>query len=417
MNIQALRRLILRLTVMVGGEAMQSAFHLALNLALLHSVSARDYGIFALVMVAGGIGLTYIRALTALPASICIAGSRNVSAASAYEVSFGSAATLLSALLGLIVAGVLEGWLEEGAVSGGAFVALWALRAHIRMVFFARHRQMLVSASDLLFTLSGAAGTAWVVWDGTHILQHTFLMMTMANALGIAAMLAFGHRPVRFSTGAHVWRRYKRLWRDLRWSLLSVTITNLQGQGMALLVAAMAGPAAYAPIAAALLNFVPLRIVSTAFANMMHPEMTTLMAQRQFEKVGRLLRHWPPLLAALGILYGVAVLIALPFIRPESLEDTNFLKISLMAWAVGGLPMLYVMPRVWLEIAQDYRSIALLSAIAATLGMVMVLVLLLTVSSSWALLGGALSEVVVLIGSWAIVRPRQRAAERQAAAS
>jgi hypothetical protein len=77
--------------------------------------------------------------------------------------------------------------------------------------------------------------------------------------------------------------------------------------------------------------------------------------------------------------------------------------------------MLYVMPRIWLEIAQDYRSIAILSAIAAALGMLMVLVLLLTVPPSWALLGAAFSEVIVLVGSWAIVRPRQRAAERQAA--
>lgn len=413
MNFYALRRLILRLTVMVGGEAMQSAFHLALNLVLLHSVSARDYGIFALAMVAGGIGLTYIRALTALPASICIAGSRRTGAANAYEVSFGTAAALLSALFGVVVAIVLEGWLDEGAVSGGAFVALWALRAHIRMVFFARNRQMLVSASDLLFTLSGAAGTAWVVWDDTHILQHTFLVMTLANALGIAAMLVLGRRPVRLGAGAHLWRRYRRLWRDLKWSLLSVTITNLQGQGMALLVAAIAGPAAYAPIAAALVNFVPLRIVSTAFANMMHPEMTALMARRQFARIGRLLRYWPPLLAVLGVLYGLAVMIALPFIRPDSLGDTGFFHVSLMAWVVGGLPMLYVMPRVWLEIAQDYRSIAILSAIAAVLGMLMVLALLLTVPSSWALLGGALSEVVVLIGSWAIVRPRQKAAERE----
>lgn len=416
MSFQALRRLILRLTVMVGGEAMQSAFHLALNIVLLHSASARDYGIFALAMVAGGIGLTYIRAFTALPASICIAGSHRVAAANAYEVSFGTAAAMLSALFGLVVAIVLSGWIDEGAVSGGTFVALWALRAHIRMVFFARNRQMLVSASDLLFTLSGAAGTAWVVWDDTHILQHTFLVMTVANALGIAAMLVLGRQPIRFGAGAHLWRRYKRLWRDLKWSLLSVTITNLQGQGMALLVAAIAGPAAYAPIAAALLNFVPLRIVATAFANMMHPEMTALMAQNQFAKVGRLLRHWPPLLVVLNLLYGLAVMIALPFIRPDSLGDTSFFNVSLMAWVAGGLSVLYVMPRVWLEIAQDYRSIAILSAIAAALGMLMVLVLLLTVPPSWALLGAAFSEVIVLIGSWAIVWPRQRAAERRAAA-
>ena len=407
----AIRQIVLRLVVMVGGEAMQSAFHLALNIALLHSVSARDYGIFALVMVVGGLGLTYIRALTALPASIAIAQSRRLGAAGAYEVSFGSAAMLLSLLLGLVLTGILRSWLDEGALFGGAFVGLWAMRAHLRTVFFARGRQMLVSTSDIAFTLSGATGTAWVIWDDTHILLHTFTVMAGANALGIAVLLVLGRRALRLSLGRHVWRRYRRLWRDLRWSVLSVTITNLQGQGMALMVAAMAGPAAYAPIAAALVNFVPLRIVSTAFANMMHPELSSLMAHRDFARVGARLRRWPLPLACLGLLYGVAVLIALPFIEPDSLEGTRFFKISVLAWVMSSLPMLYVMPRIWLEIAQDYRSIAILSAIAAAAGLLLVFVLLLTVPPSWALLGGALSEIIVLVGSWAIVRPRQRAAE------
>lgn len=411
MNLQAIRQIILRLVVMVGGEAMQSAFHLGLNIALLHAVSARDYGIFALVMVVGGLGLTYIRALTALPASIAIAQSRRLGAAGAYEVSFGSAAMLLSLLLGLVVTGVLGVWLDEGASFGGAFIGLWAMRTHLRTVFFARNRQMLVSTSDLAFTLSGTMGTAWVIWDNTHILLHTFMVMAAANALGIAVLLVLGRRALRLSFGRHVWRRYRRLWRDLKWSVLSVTITNLQGQGMALMVAAMAGPAAYAPIAAALVNFVPLRIVSTAFANMMHPELSALMAHRDFAKVGQRLRRWPLPLACLGLLYGIVVMIALPFIEPDSLEGTRFLKISILAWVMSSLPMLYVMPRIWLEIAQDYRSIAILSAIAAAAGLLLVFVLLLTVSPSWALLGGALSEIIVLIGSWAIVRPRQRAAE------
>ncbi len=83
MTYQDVRRTIARLVVMIGGEAMQSAFHLGINLALLHQVSAHDYGIFALVMVIGGLGLTYVRSLTGLPASICISQSRSAAAANA----------------------------------------------------------------------------------------------------------------------------------------------------------------------------------------------------------------------------------------------------------------------------------------------------------------------------------------------
>ena len=415
MKIGNLHRILGRLLLMIGGEAMQSAFHLSLNLALLHAVSAYDYGIFALVMVIGGLGLTYIRSLTALPASICIAQSHSMAAANAFEITFGSAATLLSVALATVLACVLNVWLSEGALAGGAFVGLWTMRSHLRTVFFARNRQRLVSASDLVFTISGAAGTALVLLDGGHVLQHTFLALVGANALGVAVLLAFARRPVRISVGIHVWRRYAKLWRDLKWSLMSVTITNIQGQGMALLVAGVAGPAAYAPIAAALVMFVPLRIIATAFANMLHPEMTALVSRGEVQKVWRLMRTWPIPLGIFGLLYGAAIMIALPFIQPDTLENAQFYKLSLLAWSIYTLPMLYVMPRIWLEIALDFRTIAILSGVAAAVGLTLVLGILLTSPPSWALFGSAVSELIVLAGTWFVVWRRQNVAAKQVA--
>ena len=49
-----------RLGLTIGGEAMQSGVHFALNIVLIHLLPARDYGVFAITMVIGGIGLTYI---------------------------------------------------------------------------------------------------------------------------------------------------------------------------------------------------------------------------------------------------------------------------------------------------------------------------------------------------------------------
>jgi O-antigen/teichoic acid export membrane protein len=414
MNLAALRRILARLVMVIGGEAMQSAFHLGLNLTLLHVISAHDYGIFALVMVIGGLALTYIRSLTALPASILIAQSRNGSASNALEITFGSAATLLSLGFAAVVTGLLSVWLDEGALGGGLFVGLWALRSHLRTVYFARGRQQAVSVSDLVFTLSGASAAALVVWHGQHILPYTFLAVAGANALGIAVLFGLSRSRIRLHGGAHLWRRYTRLWRDLKWSLLSVTITNVQGQGMALLVAAFAGPAAYAPIAAALVMFVPLRIVAAAFANMLHPELSGLVARGETSRIARLMRAWPPALAVMALLYGIVAMLALPWLQPDTLENISFYKIAAIAWFISIMPMLYVMPRIWLEITLDFRSIAILSALAAGVGLSVVLVLLLTVPSSWALLGGAVSELIVLIGSWSFMLRRMRTSARPA---
>src|SRR5450755_863846 len=97
-----------RLILMTGSEAIQSAFHLALNIALVHVSSARDYGVFAIVMLMGGLGLTYVRALFAMPVTVFIGHSRQDRAAQAYDVAFGSGALVLSILIGLTVALLLQ---------------------------------------------------------------------------------------------------------------------------------------------------------------------------------------------------------------------------------------------------------------------------------------------------------------------
>ncbi|TGT18455.1 hypothetical protein EN815_35660, partial [Mesorhizobium sp. M4B.F.Ca.ET.172.01.1.1] len=99
MNFALPAHLVRRLMLMIGGEAMQSGFHFALNIALLHLLSAEGYGLFALAMVMGGVGLSYIRSLTAVPASIWMGKSTNSAGVNAYDVAFGTAALVVALLM------------------------------------------------------------------------------------------------------------------------------------------------------------------------------------------------------------------------------------------------------------------------------------------------------------------------------
>ncbi len=408
--IAALPRLLARLAVMVSGEALQGVFNLVLNLALLQVISTHDYGVFALVMIIGGLGLTYIRSLTALPASILIAQSRTTAAAQAIEASFGAAAVILALAAAGLTAGLLSRWLEHGALAGGVFIWLWSVRSHLRTVFFARGRHKLASLGDVTFTVSGMAGAVLVLSlvRGADVLPMVFWSLALANGLAILLMLGLSRDKLRLAPPRHLLRRYRKLWRDLRWSLLSVSITNAQGQGMAFLVAALAGPAAFAPIAAALLLFAPLRILSAGFANMAHPELARLMARRDKPEISRVLLLWPLLLGLLGVFYLAAVLVALPLL-PTGVTLPPVDGVLVLAWIASAVPMLYATPRIWLEIQQDYRSIARLSLLAALIGLCLVWGMLLVAPPRWALLGAAASELVVLVGSWMLVLPRRRA--------
>ncbi|WP_204315246.1 hypothetical protein, partial [Klebsiella pneumoniae] len=62
--------------------------------------------------------------------------------------------------------------------------------------------------------------------------------------------------------------------------------------------ALIAGPAAYAPIAATLVLFAPLRIPTNALTNMVLPEITGLLAGNRLEPARRLVTRSTAIIAA-----------------------------------------------------------------------------------------------------------------------
>ncbi|MEO5760544.1 MAG: hypothetical protein ABIQ51_27230 [Mesorhizobium sp.] len=397
---------------MIGGEAMQSGFHFALNIALLRVLSAQEYGIFAIAMVMGGVGLAYIRSLTAVPAIIWMGKSTNRAGVDAHDVTFGTAALIVAFIMAAATALLMRLWGDPGGIAAGCFVGAWSLRSHMRTAFFARRLQKTVSISDLAFTLSGAALTALAIWKAPSVLETVFDALAVANVLGIAVLVYLAKHTVRVSFRAPTRRRYAKLWRQLRWSGFSATTTTIQGQSMALLVASIAGPAAYAPIAAVLVLFAPLRIVSIAFVNMTQPDLAKLMANNEVAKVWKQAKIWAVVMGFCSLVYGFGVLFILPMIRPQALQDASVTFIGLFAIANYVPVMLYIMPRVILEILGDFRIIAIITTAAAIVGLILIAILLGVASPPWSLAGAATSEMVVLFATWYFARRQMRARER-----
>jgi O-antigen/teichoic acid export membrane protein len=394
-----------RFALMISGEAIQSAFHFALNIIMAHRLSAHDYGVFAIAMVIGGLSLTYIRALTGMPASIWVGQSRDRPAATGYEVMFGSAALALSTIIAIIVATILQLWIGVAAVSGGLFVGLWSLRSHLRTALFARSGQRAVAAGDLSFAAGGTGLTGLLLLSGgENPLQGAFLVLALANALAIIVTIVAAKTGVRVSFRRSTRRRYVRHWRQLGWSTISVSMANLQGQGMALLVAAIAGPAAYAPIAAALLLFVPLRLVGATLVNMMQPVLAAHLAEGVTGKAWHQAITWTVLLVSGAFVYGAAIISVLPMMQIRAFEGAPIHVLGYFAWAIQIVCLLYAMPRCFLEVAKAFRVLAVINVLSAIVGMSVVTVVLYTAPPAWALAGALLSETMVLAACWIVVR-------------
>ncbi|MGT2468526.1 hypothetical protein ACVOMV_32795 [Mesorhizobium atlanticum] len=246
----------------------------------------------------------------------------------------------------------------------------------MRTAFFARRMQLVVSISDAVFTVAGIVLAGAAIWFFADALQATFFALAAANLVGIAVLVRLARRRLRVSFRAPTWRRYAKLWPQLCWSGFSATTTNIQGQSLALLVAGIAGPAAYAPLAAVLVLFAPLRISSLAFSNMLQPELAKLVRNKEFDRVWAQAKIWALVMGCGSLAYGCGVLFVLPMIKSQALQHASVGLIGIFAIANFVPIMAYVMPRVVLETLGDFRTVAFITMAGAIIGLA-------TIGASW----------------------------------
>ena len=170
------------------------------------------------------------------------------------------------------------------------------------------------------------------------------------------------------------------------------------------MIAALAGPAAYAPVAAMVVFFAPLRLIASALANMMQPELAQHVGEGDHTRTRHQLFLWTAVMSAIGVAYGSAVVVALPLIHAPVFAGQPKPTLALLAWGANVAMLLYIMPRILLEVLRAFRTIAVLTAVSAAVGMSLVAVLLLRDGPVWSLVGSVVSEAMVLVWCWSAVR-------------
>jgi O-antigen/teichoic acid export membrane protein len=392
----------------LSGEGVQSGFHFALNLVLISVMTPHDYGMFAIILIIGGIGLTYGNALVSLPASVHIPKVKSRGAVNFLDVVFGSAAVVLCVGMAALVAGGL--WLanERGAeaLAAGAFVGLWTLRNHVRVAMFARKAMSVATVSDLSYSATGIALVAALILSKptASLLVPVLLALVVANVIGIAVALGAARRPVRLSLRRGVRARFGAIWSEIIWSLVWVTTWNIQGQAQTFLVAAMVGPAAYAPIAAGLVLYNPLRTAVAALINVVRPEFAAGLAEGRDKAVKSLLLATFGAIVLAWVGYSAAVWLAWGFldahIYGEKFADAAMPLIVTLAGLSALASQAYHMPLTLVQAARDFKAVAIASIAGGLTGLAAVVVLLLVSTVAWSLAGVVVGEAVCLIYLW-----------------
>jgi O-antigen/teichoic acid export membrane protein len=412
----------------LGGEGLQSGFHFVLNLLLIRLLSPHDFGVFAIAFVLGGISLTYGNALVSTPAAVMMPRLKSRGAVDFQDVMLGSIALMISTGIAIIVTAGL--WFATGqmaeAIAGGAFSGLWTLRNHVRSVMFARHAMIAATLSDVSYTVTGVLSVGGVLLLLPDFPQLTAVLLALAaaNIVGVfVALRAIGRRP-RVSFRRNVWRRYRAIWSDVAWSLVGTTTWAVQGQALVFLVAAIVGPAAYAPLAVGMVLFTPLRPAISAFINVFRPDFGAALAQGQLDRLRTTMRSIVALIILASAAVGGAIWLGWPLLETHLFAGKFDNAPMPLIVALSGIAVAtystYNVPLALVQGAGEFRPVALATTYGAIVGLTSVSILLAVTSVAWSLAGFIAGEAICGIYLWIsaqrILRERAIPLRTQAAA-
>jgi hypothetical protein len=244
------------------------------------------------------------------------------------------------------------------------------------------------------------------------------VLLALAGANLLAIVVAFRVlclRP-RVTFRPTVWRRYAAIRSDVAWSLVGVVTWSVQSQALLVLVAAFAGPAAYAPVAAGMVLLSPLRPAIWALINVARPKFAVALAQGKMRQVSAILYSLCAIVALSCLAAGVVIWLGWAYLEAH-IFDGKFSDAQMpLIVGLSGLTVLayltYNVPLALIHAAGQYKPVALATTFGAVVGLTSVAILLKVASVPWSLAGMAAGEAVcgIYLAAAAIRILRQRAA-------
>jgi O-antigen/teichoic acid export membrane protein len=195
---------------------------------------------------------------------------------------------------------------------------------------------------------------------------------------------------------------YGRIWKtQSRWSLLGVVTTEATTNAHAYLVSAFAGPAAFAPLAAAALFLRPVALAITSLTQLERPSLSRAIAQRDVAKARAisgtflivLLIVWLAVAAAAcGLLLARPDLLAGEHYDPAELQ----LAFALLA-AVALIQVVMTPASVFLQAAKEFRMLAMASVTASLFSVLLAAAALAVAGPVYSLLGIIAGKAVMML--------------------
>jgi O-antigen/teichoic acid export membrane protein len=357
-------------------QALLSAFNLVLNLVFIAFATPSEFGRFAFVQAGTFFATSAQNALVVMPLNYLLPG-RPAEEADARLAMLTSVNLALTALV--LPAGFALGMaVEADATLSLAILAYFAVvmvRDYARNTLVVQGRIDLTLIFDVIAVVV-ASGLAAVFWR---------LVRPEAAVLGgLAGGNLVSHLVCRVDAKTDLRRffahlgAYRRVWRDTRWALQGALQNEVAVRGWVFLVERMRDTASLGILNAGRVAISPLLLIASAWARVARPRLVAELHRDRPDRIRRLLWTGGGIVLAVSLAYGLALVVAWPFIEDLALRrrygDMGTIVACwwLYALAVGLTSVLSA----FMEAQRRFRALAVTSFVGGLSTIVLLFVLL-----------------------------------------
>ena len=384
----------------VMAPALVAAVQLLLQLIVLHQVSANEFGLYAFLMIIVQLGYGVSNALVCTPFAVLLHNSVD---GSFDPKSFFSISLAYAILFGLMCLGIgklfePDNWIFVFALYGSIAMFRWFGRAYA----YSNFKQFRAAGSDLIYAIS-----LFICICVLYFVDHLDLMylsgaLLLSTALGLLAIgKEFLKRQFLTSPVASL-TSYNGVWREQsRWALLGVVSTEATSNAHSYLVTVFAGPAAFAPLAAAAIFMKPVALAITSLTQLERPAMSRALANGEYVKANVVRQKFLVALISIWVVVTALTFILL-WLKPEIIAHQGYslfdLRLAAALLAAIALIQVWQSPNsVFLQAAKEFRMLSTFSVKACLFSLPLVAIAILAFGPVASLFGILIGQTVMAI--------------------
>ena len=390
-----------RYALAVFAPSSVSAAHFVVQLMLLATLTLAEFGSFAFLLIVVQFGFGLSNALVSTPYTVEVSSHPQPRPDMQSMFFAANAVFTLAFALGVFCVGSLVGdglWTHLFVLYALLAMLRWFGRAHN----YAMLRPTASGISDIVYAVALVVivtGLAWLGELGPDSVALAFIAATLLGCLCLGGDFLARQFALR---GLAQLRSYGEVWQgQSRWTLLGVATTEATGNVHSYLVTLVAGPAAFAPLAAAALFVRPVLLSVTSLMQLEIPILGRALASGDVCRADATRRRFLQALlviwvATAALAYGVITYVPSLIIKPD--YSLGEVEIAVLLLLVTSLFQVWQGPNsALLQAAKLFRPLSDVSVIACLFSIAGVLAALVWLPPVYSLAGIAVGQMVMAV--------------------